>query len=708
MTPTTPDPRSARPHARRRWPWTGSSPRGLLALVLALAACAWLAREVVSSEWVMDADESVHAVEALRRFDRLEHGRIGQFLIDCYLPERWQPPIQDHVRWYAIVHSLSMLPAFALLGPNDASARLVSVAYLLASCWVVYALARRLAPRHASWAGLVAVALLLSAPNVITFAPQALTELCTLFWCLLALLAYVRFVEAPDETRRAFGAGAVLAVAVLTKYDHGLLLTACLGVAELLRFRLRPLRLLASPALWVFLVPALTLGLWLAHPDKLQAFRDTLAHPAYGTWRVIAAEFLGSWVYESTSSFGALILIAGTFALGVRHLSDPRLRAVWIYAGLSAVLLTLRARFHFRYNLIEVSAFFVLAGALAPEALERTAIWMAESSARKLRAFGVLLALTGTLTLILAWLASERPDRIGSMLRGAFSALLGEQPGRFGLSKPAADYAHEFQVALAAATKLCGLSVLSLGVALLGLGARCALSASGVASRERHLRSLAAATVIAVVPGMAGFWARADGAVRWEWEGAPALHEVIAQVADHTPVPATLLLGGGWDQLANNTLRWYLLTRELEPRPAYDDVQVAGDMIGSLVLPEAPRIAGWARSLREAPVAELPERVVLIDWRADFLYQEEIGPEVELYRAILEQRPVYERIASAEYADLGLDLEIWARRVEDVPALLDPKGAAAGVGAGTVRRETAGRWAISDHSWRHLDSPWLE
>jgi hypothetical protein len=217
---------------------------------------------------------------------------------------------------------------------------------------------------------------------------------------------------------------------------------------------------------------------------------------------------------------------------------------------------------------------------------------------------------------------------------------------------------------------------------------------------------LIATLALATVPGAAAFWSRAEAMVRWEWEASPQLHAVLAAIAEHTPVPGRLLLGGGWDQLTNNTVRWHLLTRHLEPRPAFDDVAVVGDMIGSLVLPEEPRIDWWAEVLREAPTAELPERVVLVDWREDFLYEEALGPEVAIYRAILDQRPAYDRIVASGFDELGLDLEIWARRPQAPPALLEPRGAAAAVDTGPTGAQTAGRWRISDHSWRHLDCPW--
>jgi 4-amino-4-deoxy-L-arabinose transferase-like glycosyltransferase len=678
----------------------------LLALILSLAACGWLTRQVVASDWIMDADEAVHAVEALRRFDRLEHGRLGQFLVDCYLPERWQPPVQDHVRWYGIVHSLSLLPSFALLGPGDVAARLPSVLYLLGTCAVLYALARRLAPRHGAWAGLVAVALLLSAPNVITFTPQALTEACVLFWCHLGLYAYVRFVEDPASLRRALLTGGALAAAVLSKYDHGLLLVACLGVAELVRVRGRPLAILRAPALAVFAVPFLALALWLVHPDKWQAFRDTLAHPAYGTWRVIAANAAASWVYEYTSSLGALVLLAAGFLLALRRLDDPRVRGVWIYAVLSTLLLVARARFQFRYNLVEVPAFFVLAGALVPDALQRAAARATLTPAVRLRRRALVAALAGALLLACAFLVLRRPEALRGPLEGALGRVLGDGPGRLGLSRSPQEYADSLMVVLQRSLALAEVSVLSLGAALLGLAAWQATASLGPTLPARHLRAFVLTVALATLPGAAAFWDRAEGMVRWEWEGAPQLGEVIAEVGQRTPVPGRLLLGGGWDQLTNNTLRWYLLTRELEPRPAYDEVQVVGDMIGSLVLPEPPRIDWWARVLREGQGDQLPERVVLLDWREDFLYQEAVGPEVEVYREILAQRPAYERLAAEGFDELGLELEVWALRHDGLPALSDPRGAAAADLLGPTGRWTPGRWSISDYAWRHLDCPW--
>ena len=131
------------------------------------------------------------------------------------------------------------MPFFALLGPSDFSARLPSVVFLLGTCLVFYALGRRLAPRSPGLSGLLAVAFLLASPNVLTFSAQSLTESAALFFCFLALLAYVRSLERGHPRGRALAAGAALAVAMLTKYDHGGLLALCLGLYELGRHRFR-------------------------------------------------------------------------------------------------------------------------------------------------------------------------------------------------------------------------------------------------------------------------------------------------------------------------------------------------------------------------------------------------------------------------------------------------------------------------------------
>jgi hypothetical protein len=118
------------------------------ALVLAFSACAVLASIVRATRWTMDADEAVHAIEGLRLFDDLAAGRWLDFARDTYFPERWHPPVDDHLRWYPFVHAWSVLPAFLLFGPSDFSARLPSVVFLFATALVFFALGERWPAAH--------------------------------------------------------------------------------------------------------------------------------------------------------------------------------------------------------------------------------------------------------------------------------------------------------------------------------------------------------------------------------------------------------------------------------------------------------------------------------------------------------------------------------------------------------------------------------
>ena len=714
--PAMPAPQTGAPAPSRRASAsrsrTGRIPLPLaLALAAALAACAFLARTVQTTDWTMDADEAVHAIESLRRYEALRKGELLTFVEQSYFPERWQPPVQDHVRWYPIVHSWSLLPFFALGGPSDVTARLPSILYLLGTCLVFFALARRLAPRDdgdgASWAGAAAVVLVLSAPNLITFAPQSLIAACTVFWSWLALYGYVHFVGEPGSLRRGVVAGSLLAIAIVTKYDHGLLLMACLGVAELVRFRWRPLALMGSPSLALFAIPTAAFGFWICHPEKLAAFLDTLAHPAYGAPRVIALNLLASWFLEYTSSVAVVALAVAAWVAGLRRWRDPAVRGVWLYATLTTVLLVSRARFQFRYNIVEAPAMLVLIAAFLPTWVHGVSRRLASLDVRGRVRAGVLGAVAGLVLLSALFLVDHRPEVLRGALTSVFDTIRGLRSDGWGLGRPTGEYVEEMMSGLGGASTLVGGSVLGAAIALLGLGVWLLLPRSQ-SSRDPawHRPALLAALALAVLPGTVQFWRRAPDAIRWEYECSPRLGPVIELVQDRIPAESRVLLGGGWDQLTNNTLRWYLLTDRPEARTAYDDLQVVGDMIGSLVLPENPRIEYWTGVLAHGEASELPDHLVLIEPGEDFLYRTPLGPEVPMYRAVLERRPAYRSLVRREFEDLDCRVEI-LERLDEVPAPL-PEGSV----PTTVPDEPPTfvgleGWNVRDDAWRHLRSPFL-
>ena len=705
-----------RKNARRRAAWTA-------AVVLAALCCSYLGSLVVRTSWAMDADEAVHAVEALRLYDSLAEGRLVDFLRDSYFPERWAPPVNPHVRWYPPIHAWVTLPAFALLGPSDVAARLPSVVLLFGTVLVFFALAGRLAPRHPNASGLVAVLLILSAPNLLTFSAQSLIEATALFFCFSALLAYLRSLESDHTLGRALFAGLVLSVAILSKYDHGGFLALSLGLFELIHRR-RTLATLFRPGpIALFGTALLGVALWFAHPDKLDALKDSAAHPFYGTPRRILIDLGLTWITEYASSVAAgvaalmaflwlaLRLVKGHGASQANGRTALALNAVWLWALLSLLFYTTRGRFHFRYNFIEAPIFFLLLAAVLPT-------WGCALADRLVAP----MSRRGLVVVSLAWLLSASAFGLGLVVAASPEAFFGalEPPlallydlraDHFGMTLAPAEYIAIFTDRYAAFAAYFGASVAFSGLAIFVLASTAlVLAMNGRISRRTGRVIVGAAFLLATVPGAIGLYRELSERVDWELEGHPELIDVHDFVAANGGRQGSLLLGGGWDQLTNNALRWYLVTRNDGGCLPLADTRVLGDMIGSVVFPPEPRIAYWARRLAADPLDELPDRLVLIEPGADFLYRTRFGPEVELYRAVLAQRPLYRSLASRSFPQLDCEVEVLVRADSDSPALSDiePLLEASGVltddPIAKTSRRTVGEngWEMRDESLRHF------
>lgn len=676
----------------------------VLALLAALIVGARLAQIAWTTQWGMDADEAVHAVESLRLHDRLAAGEVGAFLHDTWFPERWAPPVDPHLRWYPFVHAWAVIPSFAVLGPTDFSARLPSILFLVATALVFFRLGARLAPRTAAASGLLASLLLLSSPNVLTFSAQSLIEPAALFFCSLALLAYLRSLELGHPTGRAVLAGLALGMAMLTKYDHGGLLALCLGLSEILHHRLRMDRVLRSGAGILFAVPLLMLVLWFAHPDKLAALTDSISHPFAGSRRLISLDFALTWFveYGSSLAMGLIALAALVLAWRVR---TPEVRAVWIWALVTVVFLGVRSRFHFRYNFVEGPVFLLLAAAVIPSWVESVSRALCRSNAAAAR---WCLVLTGcALTAMGAGTALD-PTLVQGPLESVLGALHGLRADHFGMSLEPAAYVEHFTTQYRAAVVYLAGSAATMGfaLALLGVGG---LVLRGHASDQGYATHLVwTALAVALVPGVVRLQAHLRPMVEWELECHPELNEVHAFINGQFPTPATVLLGGGWDQLTNNGVRWYRLTRG-DGDPRYAEARVVGDMIGSLVFPSEPRVRYWAGVLASAPAVELPDRVVLVEHGdGGFLYRARVGVEAAVYADLLEARAGYEQVDKKTFDALGVEVRVYRRagRVGppvDVEAVLAAHGIEPET-TGNASREFVGEggWSLRDESLRHF------
>lgn len=659
-------------------------------LVLAFAVCGRLGAITARTAWVMDADEAVHAVEALRLHDDLRAGDPGAFLVHSYFPERWAPPVNDHLRWYPVVHAWLVQPFFALLGPSDLSARLPSVFFLFGTACVFFELARRLADRHGPLSGFLAAAFVLVSPNLLTFSAQSLIAAASVFLTWAALLAWLVSFEAGHPRGRALVAGVLLGTSILTKYDHGGFLALVLGLAELWRCRGSLRAFFASGAGHVFLPAFLMVVAWFAHPDKLAALGDSVRHPFYGSPRTILFDFVATWFVEYAPGLGLGLLSIGAFLAAARRRGRPALRIVWIWALAALLFYASRGRYHFRYNIVEAPAFPLFAALALPGLVEG---WL-QGRAWPRRAGGqALLWGASALALVLGAVAWAAPGACFEALRGPARWLVSLDPGHLGLEYPADHYVDHFAHEYGRVAGWLGGSLAALGLALFVLS---------IGRLAHGTRIPGGYVAVALVAGL-GFdalrtWTVLGERVEWELEGHPELREVHRFLRSEVALDEELLLAGGWDQLPNNAVRWYLLTLGPE-RPRFDRQVVVGDMIGSLVFPAEPRVGYEAERLATGTTETLPEVIVFAIAGPAFRYRTKLGNEGAIYRRVLEARPTHARAATRSFPALDLTVEVW-RRVDAPP----PPLAALPADLPAYERTEAGPggWLFKDESLRHF------
>lgn len=680
----------------------------VLAVLLALLVCSRLAGIVKSTPWTMDADEAVHAVEALRLTESLEEGRLLDFARDSYFPERWHPPVNDHLRWYGPVHAWCVAPVFAIFGASDFTARVPSVFFLFGTALLFFALARRLAPRDPEICGLVAVALLLCSPNQLTFSAQSLVASTSVFFCFLALLTFLRSQERDHPRGRAIIAGVVLGLAILAKYDHGGVLALCLGVTELARVRFDPRALFRTGAGLLFLIAGGMVVVWFAHPDKLAALHDSIQHPFLGSPRTIFLDFLLTWIVEYAPGLavGALAFVAAVVLR--KRLAEPALRAVWIWAIFAALFYALRGRYHFRYNIVEAPIFLLLLAVVLPGWIRRLSAHCADPALRRRTVTGLLLWFVGAVGLIAGIAAALAPDLIFDLARGPAEWLWSLREDHWGLRREPQHYVDHYATYYADFVAWFGGSLASSAIGLFVIGATILMARYLTVTRRQTTLMVSAAFLIAIVPGAVQLHSRLPGMVDWELEGHPELGRVHAFIAENAPPGTTVLLAGGWDQLTNNSLRWYRATDPRRSRVPLAAVDVTGDMIGSVVFPPKFRILWWATQLATAPAADLPRRLVLIEPGPYFLYHTQFGPEVAIYDEIINRRGSYQALAEGTFPSLDCRVRVLRREGHPPPVEL-PRASMEAVsllpelsGTPCVRTWVGdGGWSLRDESLRH-------
>lgn len=171
-----------------------SFPRWLywLLLGLAFAAFGWACLFEIAKYWQPGHDGFLGASYTRSAINSMRFGIVGpvKFYLGADMPEASR--IYTH---HPLLLHLNVIPVLALLGEAEWVARLVPVTYSLGILVVLYAIAQRYFGRGTALISVVVFALL---PIHSIFASVVNREQGTVFWSLLFLYAYMRWIETDD------------------------------------------------------------------------------------------------------------------------------------------------------------------------------------------------------------------------------------------------------------------------------------------------------------------------------------------------------------------------------------------------------------------------------------------------------------------------------------------------------------------------------
>ncbi len=296
----------------------------LIMLLLLIAACRWIFDHPYGVHW----DEAGYFNQALTNMWKLHSGNVRKIGGIFLTGDSSRPPA------YRIV----VLPFLALFGLHIATARFVSLALFIASTWLIYLTARRVA---GSLAASFAVLIFGLAPEVISASIYFSTE-GTLFLAISAMLYFlsVYWSGGAEHSINWIGMGLAIGLGLLSKASFVLIAIPILAYTIIASYR----RLGALSL--VPLLKAAALAFLVAGPWWLMNIRPALGYakfamdqprnslgghglPAYAGWlSTIAQGLLGHGLSILMILVAVLALYKVTFRRGV--VFDPVQRTALI------------------------------------------------------------------------------------------------------------------------------------------------------------------------------------------------------------------------------------------------------------------------------------------------------------------------------------------------------------------------------------------
>lgn len=394
--------------AETRYP--GAKARVVALALCAVLGCVWIATLPGSPAWGWD--ESMHAeLPAVRMLVALKEGQVGH-AFDALLECQQYPFV-----WPVVLATVQLFT-----GVSEFAARCAGLVAWVITIFGVFLLACEIVPALgesrrgrvlAPWIALVLSAL---CPLALDFGGSLFLEVPFACAAVFTLRAWIRLRRGPSA-RRAYVAGAWIALALFTKWNYGLLLGFGVALDALVAFAIAAFSGNGRSTLALFaraaVVPAVVCSWWFVLPlpgsfalggEHRHAFLEFLHGNLGGAETPMSRRFLYAAAFFAPTPRVLLLEIVGLL-LALRFVRDPGVRTlaiVFFAAGLPVWL----HPFH-------LDRFLIPSG---PALWALSAIGIASILPAALGARAVALVLLGVGSLALAgrdsvWLA----DRLGEL-----------------------------------------------------------------------------------------------------------------------------------------------------------------------------------------------------------------------------------------------------------------------------------------------------
>ncbi|MBI4382182.1 MAG: glycosyltransferase family 39 protein, partial [candidate division NC10 bacterium] len=330
-------------------------------------------------------DEASHALYGLTITYDLQQGDWVGFIYDTYRQVYWPP-----------IHSWLTGIGFLIAGPGAVTARTVSLLAFIMIAPTLYLAARQMRQQQRELAGVIAAALFLTSPPLVSFAALSMLEVPGLLAMTVTFLIYFKLTGGDASRRMCLLLGLAVTLTYFVKSNYGILVFMAIVISQLIdtRFHVRPL--LTRCNLYAVLPMVIIFPVWFAYPPKLIAtWRFLVNYPVGVTepFGVSGWSFYPLAFFRLSGDAWLFGLLLASLLAAFRFRRDKNVRFLLVFVLTQLVIGQLHHTKLDRHIFPILPALFLLAGYLLAE------WWCRSRRPKKILQFWLPRLLTGALCL---------------------------------------------------------------------------------------------------------------------------------------------------------------------------------------------------------------------------------------------------------------------------------------------------------------------